>query len=306
MAVAMVRRNCLWFGTIERSNWFQTPNSGADTSPSGWNSEGTLLNGGASVFSSWGSAKNYVFEWSNSSAPEVSQKMKSYADGSYGRGLLYFQIPNTYETNVLPAAVADPSMAIGYEGNSLVYGIEPTSLPTSASVNDLPVAGATYSLLGIAAGFRGTAEAIYVPIPEGYTLMLGAFYASSGTGGVFVTEQLNTGGTGATTRLTQLATNATNIVPNAISNVPGVWLWIGRTSTATSSVSIQGLIGRLIETERYDTNHPDRARLQRGPWIGGQGNSGCRFVGKPSYVEYGPGRVGFACTLREVGLWSNG
>lgn len=98
--------------------WFKTPSSGADTSPVGWNSEGTTLNGDGYAFGSFGSHKVYQFDWGSSNAREVAQRMKSYADGTYGRGYIYFVDPTLYELNILPAAWADPSMGIDYEGNA--------------------------------------------------------------------------------------------------------------------------------------------------------------------------------------------
>lgn len=51
------------------------------------------------------------------------------------------------------------------------------------------------------------------------------------------------------------------------------------------------------------------AKIKRGPWIGGQGNSGCRFAQPPSYVTnsvINGGQVGFSATFVEVGSWLYG
>lgn len=306
MAIGVARRDCLWFGTLQKSLWFQTPNAGADMSPTGWNSDGTLLNGGNYVFGSWGSGKQYVFEWQDSSQSRTAQLLKSFADGTYGRGLIYFQTPNSYELNVLPAGLADPSMGVGHNGLSLVYGVEPTGTPTTSGPNDLPVVSATYNLNNTPEDFRGEAEAIYVPIPDGYTLLLGAFYSQSGDGGVFYTEQLSTGSKGNTVQLTPLSSTASNICPDAIGGIPGVWVWVGRDGTANSSVTLQALTGRLMPSADYSSNPNAVTRVSSDPWVGGMGNSGCRFVGKPTYVENGPNQTGFACTLKEVGFWAYG
>lgn len=57
------------------------------------------------------------------------------------------------------------------------------------------------------------------------------------------------------------------------------------------------------------TMTPEFDRLKEGTWIGGQGHSGCRFIGKPTYVNntgVDGGQVSFAASFREVGLWVNG
>lgn len=298
----------LWFGTLERRGWFPTPLQGADTSPQSWGADGTLLNGGGYALGSWGSHKVYQFEWSNASAREVAQKMKSYADGSYGRGLLYFQDPLTYTTNVLPARLADPSMAVGDEGASLVYGVQPTALPTSSNVNELPVNGAFYDLASVSAGFRGVEDATFVVIPEGYTLFLGAFYTASGSGGVFASPQNNNGTVGAPVRLSELAPNSPEVVVDSFSGVAGVWLSVGKSAAGAGSVTFRGSIGRLIKTE-FVSDPVRLAQVKQGPWVGGQGHSGARMVGKPTYINNtgtNGGQVGFAATFREVGSWSNG
>lgn len=145
------RRN-LWFGTVDKMGWVATPNRGADVSPEGWNEGGSLLNGGAYQLNSFNSAKNYVFEWPESSSREAAQLMKSYADGTYGRGLIYFVDPLCYTTNILPAMWADPSMAVGEETNTLVPGVTPTGIPSTGSDDlNLPVKSAYYNLANVGA-----------------------------------------------------------------------------------------------------------------------------------------------------------
>lgn len=303
--IAESGRNNLWFGTEDRMGWFPTPNRGANTSPTGWGDGGTLLTGGGYQLGSFGSHKQYVFEWPRSSSRRVAQLMKSYADGTYGRGLIYFVDPLIYKTNLFPAMWADPSMGLGYEGTSLVYGLDPTSLPTSGwATNDLPVRSAYYDLSSTTSGWRGKEDAVFIPIPEGHTLHLGAIYSSTGTGGALYRTQASNGGLGAIQTLTPMATSTTNLVSaSETSSNAGVWVWIGRTSSAASTITLTALTARLTKDSRPDPSIGD------GPWVGGQGHSGCRFEGKPTYINNGPlgeGQIGFAASFREVGSWING
>lgn len=309
--MAVNSRCAFWFGTEERAGWFATPLRGADSSPSSWGVDGTLLSGGGYGFHAFGSHKRYTYEWPQSSSPQVAQMMKSYRDGTYGRGLLYFLEPGIYKTNVLPATWADPSMAINHEGPSLVYGQDPIGPPTSGGFNlGLPVVSAQYDLSSVTPRTAPTPDSsVFIPIPTNHTLILGAFYSATGTAGVFATPINDNGTLGATVRLTEKDNSESTVVTDEFSgNIRGVRIWIGRGDSTESTITLTAMIGRLIETS--DMGNPAKvALISAGPWIGGQGHSGCRFLGTPSYVNNGPvegGRVGFAASFVEVGSWVYG
>lgn len=295
-------RECFWFGTEERMGWFKTPMQGADSTPSAWSVDGTLLNGGGYGMHSWGSHKRYTYEWGQSSSPEVAQKMKSYRDGTYGRGLLYFVEPTIFLTNVLPAIWGAPGMAVGYEAPTLIYGIDPTAVSVSGGeTNDLPVTAAYYEVTSPAQENFAQEDSVFIPIPTGYTLYLGAFYEATGSAGIFATP-INLNGTAADAELlTPLANDATAIVADSFTGVKGVRLWAGRTDSTASTLTAIAMIGRLVEN--------GRPAPSQGPWTGGQGHSGCRFASTPSYVTNSPiegGRIGFAASFVEVGSWIYG
>ena len=291
------RRNQLWFGTENYMLWLPTPKTGADVSPQAWSTDGTNLNGGGYVFNSWDSHRQYIFEWSDTSARQVAQLVHSFADGTYGRGLIYFIDPLIYDTNVLPKRWADPSITLNYEGPSLVKGVTPTSTPTSSwKTNMLPIQTTVYDLSSISSGIRN-GESVFIPIPDGFTLYLGAIYSATKTGGVYVTPVDMNGNDGTATKLTAVSVSAINLAPDKFTGLAGVRLWVGKTANDTSTVSITAMTGRLAKTSGV---------TQVGPWVGGQGHSGCRIVGKPTYVNntgVNGGQVGFAATFREVGSW---
>lgn len=303
--IAYSRRNSFWFGTEERMGWLPTPNRGASTGAIGWESGGGLLNGGGWQQGSFGSARSYIFEWPGSSSRQVSQLMKSYADGSYGRGLIYFLDPLIYNQNLFPAMWADPSMGIGYEGTSLVYGQIPVSTPTSSpEVNNLPFYSATYDLAGVAAGWRGKPDAVFIPIPEGTTLNFGAMYTATGSGAVLWCTQAFNGALGTPTALTPLGTTSPTLTNTTqASSVAGIWVWVGKTAAGAATVNLTALTARLTPTLNPSPS------IGNGPWIGGQGHSGCRFIGKPTEIKntgVDGGQVGFAASFREVGSWLYG
>lgn len=315
----------LWFGTLDRMTWFRAPTPGADSSPQGWESGGTLLGGGGYQGNSWNSHKVYTYAWPDSSTRQEAQMMKSYADGSYGRGLIYFVDPLIFDQNVLPARWADPSMALDWDGPSHVAGVDPTvSVTTNGDGLGLPVQSANYNLLNTAAGFRGFEEAVYLPIPTGYTLVLGAFYAATGTARVMAAPHRAGTTPGPTfTSLPQLANNAAaNTVGTTFSDVPGVWLWIGKTATGAGTIRLSALRAKLVAStpsgtvglgyglDEYGTEWYGGVAsgidsyICNERWMGGMGHSGTRFIGKPTYSPnsgVNGGQIGFAASFREVG-----
>lgn len=287
----------LWFGTREYSRWLPAPLSGADMNPEGWSAGGTLISGGGYQISSFNSHKVYTFGWSDASSPEVAQCMKSYADGSFGRGLIYFQDPHAYARNILPARWADPGMTV--EATPIARGAIATSVLASGfEANQLPVFATQIVLNATSSNFRGTDDALYIPIPQGYTLHIGAIYTYTGQGGIFVTPAPSATSVGTNTRLTQLPVNSATLTSHSFSGVPGVWLWVGKVATGNASVTVNAMTARLAKTGSPAPN--------KGPWIGGMGHSGVRFASRPTWTAnsgVNEGQVGFAASFREVGSW---
>lgn len=316
-------RTNFWFGTIERMGWFPTPNRGADVSPEGWDAGGPLLSGGAYQFNSFGSAKNYSFEWPASSTRQHAQLMKSYSEGSFGRGLIYFLDPLTYLTNVLPAMWADPTMGIGDESFSLIPGVKPTGAPSSAPADlMLPTREAVYDTSDSTVSFDGSgnpllddSNSVFIPIPEGFTLALGGVYSSSNAdAGVYLSTVTKTGSVAGAYRLppnpgtvTWSSLNDWRLQGLVSSHFSGVRIWVGSgVSSPGGVVSINGLSARLFP---LSTSSVTESTIGPANWIGGQGHSGCRFSGRPTYLNQtgvNGGQVSFAATFREVGSWVNG
>lgn len=328
--MAYKNRDCLWFGTEERSNWFRSPQRNADSSPQAWSDGGVLLNGGGYQFNSWGSHKNYQYEWGTATPMLLAQKMKSYFDGTYGRGLIYFYDPNIYNKNVLPARWADPSIALDSEGSGLVYGVEPTSVSTASlnlQDNEYPLRRTRYDLTNVSEGWRGREDALYLPIPEGYTLALGVAASASGSGAVMYQTSNRGVLSGTNTPLTLLPTTGPviNTYIQHADTVQGVWLFVGKTDVGAGAISISGMTARLVKSELvegefslgygldpygtwpYGSYSPYSEVISAGPWTGGMGHSGVRFSAPPTFSTTGPlsgGQAGFAASFREVGSFA--
>jgi hypothetical protein len=216
-------------------------------------------------------------------------------------------------------------MAVDDEGASMVYGLDPTGVSTSGwQTNRLPITSAYYNLVDTDSGFRGVEDATFIPIPTGYTLFLGAFYSATGSGGIFVSPQESASVVGTAVALTPKGVADTSILADQFTGIPGVWIWLGKTSSGAATVTATALIGRLIANEDINTtglgyglepygetpyggySSAKMAALLQGPWIGGMGNSGVRFSGKPTWIAntgVNGGQIGFAASFREVGSY---
>lgn len=291
--------NNFWFGTEQRMGWFPSPLRGADMSSEGWGAEGTLLNGGGWSRQSFDTHKKAVFEWKSTSSLEVAAKMQAYHAGTYGRGLIYFLDPMIYDKNVFPPRWSAPSMVVGVGGSPLVYNTVPELVPVSSNINmDLPVDASYYDLNSVTEGYRGERDSVFIPIPDGYVLHIGAFYSSSGDGGIFAAP-VYTGTVGAPTRLTELSNSGPTLLADEFVGSTGVRIWIGKDAPGNGSVTVAAMIARL-----YPVN---TTPIKTGKWVLGLGHSGCRFSGTPTYIRntgVRGGTASFAATFREVGDWT--
>ena len=332
-------RETFYFGTPGYMRMVRMPIRGMEASPVGWSNGGTYLNGGGYVRRSFDSHKTYDMTWGGSSAPEVAQTIKSYADGTFGRGLIYFQDPTTYTGNVLPARWADPSLALNYEGRGLIYGIEPTATPTpNARQNNLPVLSAVYSGISSTGASLAVNESdtVFIPVAPDKTLFLGAVYTSSTPSvGVFY-QVVNADGqlTGSPIRLPESApSDSVMFSQSGVAgggDVSGVRLWAGTRPNAVlsgGSLTLTMMQARVVDSRIAGLEGvgfgegpfgagpfgagitQELLDVLQKPWIGGMGHSGCRFASHPTWTTnsgaFG-GQVGFTASLVEVGDWYYG
>lgn len=278
----------MWFGTERKMMWIDTPNTGAGASSLGAFAESNLLNGGGYARQSADSHAEYQFSWGESASQSLVSTMESYRNGSYGRGLLYFSDPMYYRTNILPKRWADPSMAVNFEAEPLVRDANPSAVPQVDTDNSYPVDAASYLLQS---GYSSQADGseLFIPIPPGFTLALGAVF--SGSGAVYVRTPAGI------TNLTPLGLASPMVTNYTVTGQP--WARLGlRNTGATGSLTIGGMTARLATTVTSD--------VTAGPWYAGKGHSGCRFSGDPTVVNYSGaagGRIGLALNLKEVGAW---
>ena len=236
----------MWFGTEGHMEWIPVPLTGADVSPIGWSANAIGLGGEGFQRSSYGSHREYKFAWSNASSRAMAQSLQDYSNGSYGRGPIYFVDPHTYKTNVFPAHWADPSMALGFESWPLVSDLIPKAVSTPNNSVGLPVRSAQYTLTNTSHNVNGTGNDtdLFLPIPEGMSLLFGAWYASTGSTGIYYQTTNSSGGTSAWIRVTPQSFDS--FLPQAVSG-QGVRFKIGTTS-GSGSVTLSGMRAILLDS----------------------------------------------------------
>lgn len=300
-------RDKMWFGTISPTfstnmRWIDTPNTGADVSSLGASAEETLVNGGGYARNSWDSHKTYQFSWGESTSPQLVSTIQGYRNGSFGRDLLYFIDPMTYGTNVLPKRWADPSMANNYEAESLWFGQSPRLTPTGSNSLGLPSQMATYDLEVNPSG-ADLGSALTVPVPPNFTAGVGwvGTTTTPGGAGVYVAAS-GASSTPFSPLTTPLARSGSSLMNNVVTFGPNGGLLIFALYNITASpqtISIAGITVRMAP--------PGETLNTSGPWMSGEGHSGCRFVGTPTVVNYngiGGGQMGLSCVLKETGAWA--
>lgn len=308
--------------------WIDTPNSGADASATGWNTDATFLSGGGYADRSWGTHKRYAFEWSAASSRQAAQFMQDLRNGSHGTGLIRFIEPTLYDTNVLPARIASPALITEDEGDYALRNARPrvTDVSVSRSVA-LPRRAATWDLPAGETG-RDAGVGFLIPVPEGYDLAIGAIYTTSGPGrfqtGLFVSQ-------GGQDDMVPASDGSDEFIikqDSVFSRDTWARIWVGKTTTAPSSISVSAIVARYIpKGKRYSILRPGYGygdqpygegpyggvrlttafnKLRREPWIGGMGNSGVEFNGVPTLTHntgVDGGQVGFAASFIETGAW---
>jgi hypothetical protein len=235
----------MWFGTREKMGWIETPQSGANVSSSGMTAEVDLLSGGAYVRNSIDSHKNFSFSWGDSADTTLASALRAYANGTYGRGLIYFQDPMYFETNVLPQRWADPSMAVDFEAPDLTGGrFRPSSAVTAPNSHGLPVRSAFYSF-PVNANLDGVrdGDALFIPVPDGMELVVGAYYTATGSARVKVRAD---GSASKITELPQTPVGDPTDMLTVIRDAAYVELYLSTAvSGVASTLQIAGITARL-------------------------------------------------------------
>ena len=280
----------VWFGTRNYMQWISAPSVDVGASKRGFSGQVGFLSGGAYVRRSKAAAKTFAMSWGVRTRAQV-QPILDYADGVYGNGPLYYCNPFAMPLNMLPAYWASPSINY-YDGPAIVDGIRPELVTNLTSTNGYPVESAIYALTS-----SSSIPSIYLPIPPGYTMHIGAHGSVvSGTASVTVTPEVNAISSGPTSNLTLLDTTTTTRTNFTVEGDSYAGVTISMASLSSGQIQLDGLIAQCL---------PNSATPTLGGFISGQGQSGLSFVEQPTVSEYSYAfdRVGVSADLIETEAW---
>jgi len=218
-----------------------------------------------------------------------------FASGFYGDGLIHIAHPAAFETNLFPAAWASPGII--ETGWKNIYSTTPTFDNTVSNIYNQPKRSATWSVAGDAGTMYKKATIV---IPPTYTLSIGASGAATGAAVVRVQPYNADGTEAATTDLTLLSASSPTRMNTSFdgSTYQAVDVYITRTSSAASSITITSMMAQLYKTgttPSLPANHYQ-----------GEGSTGLEFMDDAIVETYSymyPPRKGISTTLCEVEAW---
>lgn len=249
-----------YFGTKGRMQWVKPPTVDFDASRQGWSSKMDFLDGTTSVRRSLSSHATMHLSWSRMSAEQAQMILRPLRSGEP----VYFADP--FVKNQFPQSWAEPWRA-AHDGPILDGTETRPVLSTPVSVaNNYPDDAATYTLT---AGSSSSRRSVWLPIPDGYTLHIGAKGAVvSGTPVVRVVSD---------------AGAVSNIVPSSAAT--GVDYTHSFTGTTGVTVSLQGT-GELqlqsLQAELVLNGSPKPA----DGFSPGEGMGGALAVSEPAEARY--------------------
>lgn len=274
----------MYFGTRDRMQWVKCPASGMGRGSQRYSSDGVFTNGGGWSTSSLAGHLVYEMNW-NFLRQTEKEAIRDYYDGTYGSGLIYFLDPFAMSRNVLPAAWANPALAL--EGG-------PPLSPDAPYAADVALAhslGAPTRSIVYSFSANSQRSHLWIPVPDGYTLHIGALNAT--TGDVRLNVEADSGISQDIPEDTLLEPH--NLLGTSLSQCGG-----GATLRILGSgdITLQGIMAQVL---------PDGQAPTAQGFISGQGHSGCRFSGDivdtgysaPSALDYSA----LSFTLRETGSW---
>lgn len=177
-----------------------------------------------------------------------------------------------------------------------------TSTKSNRVPANTPAKAATYSVTTTANTIpAGGNSKFVIPVPPGYTLHLGASGSSTGTAVVQALPKASNGFAGTPTNLVLLNPNGAtrmNTTFVGTSDCATVTVYITRTSSATSTITLNSVMAQLYKTGTTPTLPADH--------VAGEGHSGLAFADDAiveEYVYIDPPRKALNTTLIEVGAW---
>lgn len=280
----------MWFGTFHHSEWIECPALGSDLPSRAWGAGGEYLSGGAFEAGAPDAYREFSLAWHAASTMPEMARMNAFRDGAYSKSqndLLYFHDPLSYLVNVLPRRWAQPSLMVR---SGRPWAVSEVDGP---GVRGLPLAGA-HIVAGTSDPVAPGPGALFVPIPPGMSLFIGANTVSTSGNGVY---HRRVNADGSLDPGNQIVADNRNSISNPDGLIRGILLYF------KGEFDVFGIRATLT---KVGSSLPDDFSSSVWSWHSGMGHSGCRFSGAPTYMPtngVNGGMASYAVTLREVGDW---
>lgn len=172
----------MWFGIPGRKLKFvPEPLISSTLNLSGYSETVSFQNGGSDLRSSAAKHRVYDLGFSDVVAGEGAlRELDKFSSGYYGEGFIYLTDPYTFETNVLPAHWATPSLM--RSGWPKISAASVSYLQTEDNDYDQPLETVLFSFDSETFGEIGSPYRATILIPPTHTLHLGASGYTTGSG----------------------------------------------------------------------------------------------------------------------------
>ena len=289
--------NQMWFGIPgSHMQWVPCPKIDSAVQRNRYIERMQFENGGGDARRSAQYQMEYQFNFTGL-AHEVEgiDAFNKFAQGFYGDGLIHLAHPAAFETNLFPAAWATPALI--EQGWTNIATGTPSWANTNVTSYGQPSRTPTWTITNQAGTYT---KSVTLVIPPTHTLHLGVSGVATGTGVVRVLPIDTNGDAGTAVDLTLLSKSSSTRMNTTFagSSYSAVRVYITRTSSAASTVSVTSMMAQLYKTGTTPTLPTTHYQ--------GEGSTGLMFVDDAIVETYSymyPPRKGIATTLVEVGAW---
>ena len=303
----------MYFGTKRLMRWVKVDAPGRAQGTAGYSERLDYLNGGVGLRESVNAHQEFTLTW-NSMTRDQARAVTDFAYGIYGSGPIYFVDPVSADQNILNPAWSAPGLT-AKDAVPLAGRKRPKLVANPDLSRGYPIDMARYDLT--AADPR---RSFYIPIPPGFTALIGAHGDTAST--LDVSVQRTTGGqvTGSHTAVPMQTTGDKARFSSAYVSTgdqSGIEISIG---AGDGFISLAGLMVQVMPNGTFPLSLGEGfgdgpfgndafggADIvgTLGDFILGQGASGCQFEGKPQMTPYSLAhdRVGLSVKLTEIEDW---
>lgn len=285
----------MWFGNLQHAQWVPCPATGAQRSRTHYEERQDFMNGGVWIDRSTGGSVGYQFEFpvQDSSEYEGIEAFTRFQSGEYGEDYIRFIDPMVLDQNLFNEAWAAPGLAeVGAKPISR-EAVEFVDSDSGDVANGYPARSAKFTVTSPAltppvdTGPGSQNSTFTLLVPPGYSLV--TWWAGTVTGsGALLAQTMTAGVWSAASAVTS---------GDTFTSATAVRFFVGRTTSAASTITLSGLVAQLVPTGVTPT-------LSR--FIPGKGHSGLRFTGAgrvENYVMADRHLVGASIALQEVEPW---